>query len=106
MAVWLLVRIDVMRTKLIIVCFIVAGALFCYWRINYLSEQNTLLKAENNELKTQWEKEKQNVLEASKRIQKLNKVIADNSAVKSWADNPIALPVLSELRKQYHTNKD
>ena len=89
------------RIKLIIACFIIAGALFCYWRINYLSEQNTLLKAENNELKTQWEKEKQNVLEASIRVQKLNEIIASNADVKSWADNPIALPVLGELRKQY-----
>jgi hypothetical protein len=95
-----------MRIKLIIAAILTALALFCYWRISYLTEQNTLLKAENTELKTQWEKEKENVLEASKRIQKLNKVIADNSAVKSWADTPINDVILSELRKQHKASKD
>jgi uncharacterized protein YxeA len=95
-----------MRTKLIIVFFIVAGALFCYWRINYLSEQNTLLKAENNSLKTQWEKEKENVLAASKRIQELNKIIEKNPASADYSATRIDGALLNELRKQYHTNKD
>lgn len=95
-----------MRTKLIIACFIIAGALFCYWRINYLSEQNTLLKAENNELKTQWEKERKANVEASKRIQELNKIIEKNPESADYSATRIDGALLNQLRKQYLSNKD
>lgn len=98
--------IRVMRIRLILAAILIAGAVLGCWLIKYQYDTITALKAENKQLKTNWEKEKQNVLEASKRVQKLNEIIASNADVKSWADNPIALPVLSELRKQYHTNKD
>lgn len=95
-----------MRIRLILATILIAGAVLGCWLIKYQYDTITALKAENKQLKTNWEKEKQNVLEASIRVQKLNEIIASNADVKSWADNPIALPVLSELRKQYHTNKD
>lgn len=63
-------------------------------------------KIENKQLKDNWEKEKQNVLAAGVRIQKLNKIIADNENSKLWSDTPIDLLVADELRKQYHNNKD
>lgn len=95
-----------MRIRLILAAILIAGAVFGCWLIKYQYDTINALKAENKELKTNWEKEKQNVIQASIRVQKLNEIIASSADVKSWADNPIALPVLSELRKQYHTNKD
>lgn len=106
MAVWLLVRIDVMRTKLIIACIIIAGAVFGCWLIKYQYDTITALKVENKQLKTNWEKEKQNVLEASKRIQELNKIIEKNPASADYSATRIDGALLNELRKQYLSNKD
>lgn len=63
-------------------------------------------KIENKQLKDNWEKEKENVLAASKRIKTLNDIIANSEDSKRWADSPLDKRLINELYNQYLSNKD
>lgn len=95
-----------MRIRLILGAILIAGAVFGCWLIKYQYDTITALKAENKQLKTNWEKEKQNVLEASKRIQQLNKIIEKNPESADYSATRIDGALLNQLRKQYLSNKD
>ena len=95
-----------MKTKLIIAVFLAVGVVFVWWRINYLTEQNAVLRAENKELKQSYEMEKKNVVEASNRIQELNKIIEKNPTSADYSSTLIDGALLKQLRKQYLSNKD
>lgn len=101
MAVWILARIDVMRIKLILACFLIAGAVFACWLIKYQYDRITALETKVTEYQKQAEKDKQDVLEKSKRIQELNKVIQNSKDSREYSGIRIDSSLLAELRKQY-----
>ena len=75
-------------------------------RLETKTEQLEQKTTENEQLKANWEKEKQSVLEASKRIKTLNDIIANNQDSKRWADSPLDKRLINELYNQYLSNKD
>lgn len=95
-----------MRIRLILAAILIAGAVLGCWLIKYQYDTITALKAENKELKTNWEKEKQDVLEKSKRIQELNKVIQNSKDSRDYSGIRIDSALLAELRKQYLRKRD
>jgi len=94
---------------LIALTILICGSFYVKYvtqKLDAVKSELQTYKIENKELKDNWEKEKQNVLEASKRIKTLNDIIASNEDSKRWSDNPIDKLIADELRKQYHNNKD
>ncbi|MBQ2176217.1 MAG: hypothetical protein II453_14540 [Alphaproteobacteria bacterium] len=90
-----------MRIKLIIACFLIAGAVLGCWLIKYQHDRITALETKITEYQKQAEKDKKDVLEKSKRIQELNKVIQNSKDSREYSGIRIDSSLLAELRKQY-----
>ena len=104
-----------MLNKLNIFCWLVAlTVMICgSFYVKYVTQKFDAVKSElqtykieNKQLKENWEKEKENVLAASKRIKTLNDIIANSEDSKRWADNPLDKRLINELYNQYLSHKD
>ena len=91
-----------MKTKLIILAILILGGMV----IKYQYDIITSLKHEVSEYKEQAEKEKQDALEKSKRIQELNKIIKESPESANYSAGHIDGNLLSQLRKQYLSKRD
>ena len=89
------------KFKLILFMVAIAVVIFGCWLIKYQYDKITSLEAKKNELEAVIEKEKQDVLEKSKRIQELNKVIQNSKDSREYSGIRIDSALLAELRKQY-----
>lgn len=81
--------------------FLLAGAVFVCWLIIYQHDKINSLEGKISDLTAQAEKDKQDVLEKSKRIQELNKVIQNSKDSHEYSGIRIDSALLAELRKQY-----
>lgn len=98
---WSVFGDRVMRIKLILVAILITGAVFACWLIKYQYDRITALETKVTEYQKQAEKDKQDVLEKSKRIQELNKVIQNSKDSREYSGIRIDSSLLAELRKQY-----
>lgn len=89
------------KIKLILAAILIAGAVVACWLIKYQYDRITALEGKITEYQKQAEKDKQDVLEKSKRIQELNKVIQNSKDSLEYSGIRIDSSLLAELRKQY-----
>ena len=89
------------KIKLILAAILIAGAVVACWLIKYQYDKITALETKVTEYQKQAEKDKQDVLEKSKRIQELNKVIQNSKNSLEYSGIRIDSALLAELRKQY-----
>ena len=90
-----------MRIKLIIACFLIAGAVLGCWLIKYQHDGITALEAKKTELEATIEKARQANVEANKQIEKLREVKNTDTKVADWYNLRIASNVLMLLRQRY-----
>ena len=89
------------KIKLILAAILITGAVVACWLIKYQYDKITALETKVTEYQKQAEKDKQDVLEKSKRIQELNKVIQNSKDSLEYSGIRIDSALLAELRKQY-----
>lgn len=89
------------KIKLILAAILITGAVVACWLIKYQYDRITALETKVTEYQKQAEKDKQDVLEKSKRIQELNKVIQNSKDSRDYSGIRIDSALLGELRKQY-----
>lgn len=89
------------KIKLILAAILITGAVVACWLIKYQYDKITSLETKVTEYQKQAEKDKQDVLEKSKRIQELNKVIQNSKNSLEYSGIRIDSALLAELRKQY-----
>ena len=77
------------------------GAVFCIWRINYLSEQLTLSRAENRALNDTLEKAKNAEMEANEQIKKLRAIKNSNTETADWYNMRLGSDVIMLLSERY-----
>lgn len=83
------------------VCVILAVlVILCFWRINYLVEENTVLTGENNGFRIELKRRNENVLALSERNKKLEQAVASDKSGFDWSYNTYNSPISVELRKQ------
>ena len=92
---------EMTKIKLILAAILITGAVVACWLIKYQYDKITALETKVTEYQKQAEKDKQDVLEKSKRIQELNKVIQNNKNSLEYSGIRIDSALLAELRKQY-----
>ena len=92
---------EMTKIKLILAAILITGAVVACWLIKYQYDRITALETKITEYQKQAEKDKQDVLEKSKRIQELNKVIQNNKNSLEYSGIRIDSALLAELRKQY-----
>ena len=89
------------KFKLILFMVAIAVVVFGCWLIKYQYDKITSLETQVTQYKAQAEKDKKDVLEKSKRIQELNKVIQNSKDSLEYSGIRIDSSLLAELRKQY-----
>ena len=92
---------EMTKIKLILAAILITGAVVACWLIKYQYDKITALETKVTEYQKQAEKDKQDVLEKSKRIQELNKVIQNSKDSLEYSGIRIDSALLAELRKQY-----
>lgn len=92
---------EMTKIKLILAVILITGAVVACWLIKYQYDKITALETKVTEYQKQAEKDKQDVLEKSKRIQELNKVIQNSKDSLEYSGIRIDSALLAELRKQY-----
>lgn len=92
---------EMTKINLILAAILIAGAVVACWLIKYQYDRITALETKVTEYQKQAEKDKQDVLEKSKRIQELNKVIQNSKDSLEYSGIRIDSSLLAELRKQY-----
>lgn len=90
-----------MKTNIIIAIFCILGALFCWWRINYLEEQLTLSIAKNDELNATLEKAREANVQANIQIKKLRELKATDNETADWYNSRLPDSVLMLLQERY-----
>ena len=94
------------KIKLILAAILITGAVVACWLIKYQYDKITALETKVTEYQKQAEKDKRDVLEKSKRIQELNKVIQNSKDSLEYSGIRIDSSLLAELRKQYLRKRD
>ena len=94
------------KINLILAAILITGAVVACWLIKYQYDKITALETKVTEYQKQAEKDKRDVLEKSKRIQELNKVIQNSKDSLEYSGIRIDSSLLAELRKQYLRKRD